>query len=269
MGYLKHLGAALALAAAATAHAGPLSKMYLSYTGIASYAGIGMVQGNSVSSFASAYTVGGLEIPIAVDGDVRTTGFLGAGSLGGQYSLSGTPTGVSYANPGFEAYDGTTDGSYNYVVDYQNGNVIRTDRDFQNPVTLFNVGGGHLGITYDPSTNSLWISGWNDTSDVTNYSMSGAVLSSFSTGFNFIGALALDHADNSLWLVDNSGATNELKQYSKSGSLLGSGPDVGYTLGGEFDLAGARSVPEPSTWLMLSGSLLLLARRRRPSGAAR
>lgn len=266
MGFLKHLSAALALAAAATAHAGPLSKMYLTYTGIASYAGIGMVQGNSVSSFASGYS-GGVEIPIAVDGDVRTTGYFPSLGPGGQYSLSGTPTGVSYANPGFEAYDGTTDGSYNYVVDFRNGNVIRTGRDFQNPVTLFNVGGDHLGITYDPSNNSLWISGWG-ISDVTNYSMSGAVLSSFNTGLSFVGALALDHADNSLWLVD-SGNTNELRQYSKSGSVLGSGPNVGYTLGGEFDLAGARSVPEPSTWLMLSGSLLLLARRRRPSGVAR
>lgn len=257
--------AAVALAlGVTTAQAGPLSKLYLTYTESTGYAGVAMVQGNTISSFPLAY--GQYEIPIAVDGDVRTTGYRVVDPAGGQYSLSGTPSGVTYMNPGFDAYDSTTDGGYNYVVDYTNGDVLRTDRDYQNPTTLFNVGDGHLGITYDPSNNSLWISGWYANQAVTNYSMTGSVLSSFDTGHSYIGALALDHADNTLWIVND--INYSLVQYSKGGSLLSSGPNVGYTLGGEFDLGSANGVPEPSALLLVSSALLLLAQRRRSTGSA-
>lgn len=266
MRFWKTLVAAISVAAASAAQAGPLSTLYLTYTGAAGYTGIAMVQGNSISSFALAYEANGIyEIPIAVDGDVRTTAYY-SGGLGGQYTLSGTPTGTTYTNPGFEAYDGTTDGTYNYVVDYRTGDVIRTDRDYQNPVVLFNVGAGHLGITYDPDNNSLWISGWGADDAITNYSMSGTVLSAFSTGFLYTGALALDHADNTLWLVDDSNSF-ALQQFSKAGALLSSGPAVNYTLGGEFDLDSASVVPEPSGLLLMAGALLLLARRGRRVGA--
>ncbi len=122
-----------------------------------------VVQGNSTTSFAEAYG-GPDEVPIAVFGDVRTSGN-STTTRGGQYSLSEPPPARSYVLPsvfsGTSTYDSTSDGSHNYLVDYSYGGVYRTDRDFSNPVALFTSSGTYnLGITYDSANNSLWISGW-------------------------------------------------------------------------------------------------------------
>lgn len=257
----KWLVAIAGIVSATASLAGPTSELYLSFTGINGTSGIAVVQGNSVTSFPAAYGGGAVEIPIAVDGDIRTTTYYAGGS-GGQYSLGGTPSGTSYFNPGFDAYDSTTDGTNNYIVNYSSGDVYATGRDFSNPTLLFSAGGPtqYLGITYDETNNSLWVSGWSSTL-VLNYAMNGALLGSFDTGHQFNGALALDHADQTLWLV-NDASSGTLEQWSKAGALLSAGPDVGYTLGGEFDFAGASSVPEPSP-LVLLGSVALLAIRRK------
>lgn len=259
---IKFIAASIALAATAAVHAGPTSKLYLSWTGLTSGPGIAVVQGNSVvSTFGYAY--GGAEVPIAVDGDVRTAGYIGGSPRGGQYTLGGTPTGTSYSLPAAiaSAYDSTTDGSHNYFVDHAAGGVYATDRDYSNLTLLFNLVPGYLGITYDETNNSLWISSWFAGPGVANYSLTGTLLSSFSTGHFYNGALALDHADQTLWLVDNE-ITGNLEQFSKSGVFLSTGLNAGLTYGGEFDLASAR-IPEPSSILLLGTAALLLARQRR------
>jgi len=194
-------------------------------------------------------------MPIAVYGDVRTTGYL-AGSNGGQYTLGGAPTGTIYSLPIGEAFDSTSDGSHNYLVDWGTGNVYQTARDFTNPVLLFNAGVQNLGITYDAANNSLWISGEYGTTYVTDYSLSGTLLSSFSTGHDYNDALALDPADHTLWLVNNN--SGYLEQYSQTGLLLSTGPYVGATHGGEFNLAPA-TTPEPGTLIMFGSGVLGLA----------
>ena len=257
---IKVLFAAVALASAAAAQAGPLSTLYLTYSASSGFgAGISMVQGNSITSFPVAYS-SQFEIPIAVNGDVRTTGYV-LGGTGGQYSLNGTPTGTGYVYPlADSSYDSTTDGSHNYLVAFNGGGVYATNTDFTSPTLLFSVQGNVLGITYDETNNSLWLSDWGNTM-VSNYSLSGTLLSSFSTGHTQNGALALDHADQTLWLVDDT--SGQLQQFSKSGALLSSGPNVGFTLGGEFDFAGAGHVPEPSSLALLGLAGLLLAGQRR------
>lgn len=264
MSSIKFSIAAIALASAAAAQAGPLSTLYLTYSASSqggNGAGISMVQGNSITSFPVAYN-NGFEIPIAVNGDVRTTGYYPGGPGGGQYSLSGTPTGTAYAYPlvNDNLYDSSTDGSHNYLVAFNGGGVYATNTDFTSPTLLFSVQGNVLGITYDETNNSLWLSDWGNTM-VSNYSLSGTLLSSFSTGHTQNGALALDHADQTLWLVDDT--SGQLQQFSKSGALLSSGPNVGFTLGGEFDFAGAGHVPEPSSLALLGLAGLLLAGQRR------
>ncbi len=101
--------------------AGPISRLYL--PGIGNTPNIAIVQGNTIiSTFAEAYQ-GPYEVPIAVNGDVRTAGYF-SGSPGGQYTLSGTPTGVTYSHPGAitgHSDDSTTDGSYNYLMDFDSG----------------------------------------------------------------------------------------------------------------------------------------------------
>ena len=174
--------------------------------------------------------------------------------------MAGTPTGTTYVLPSVfgpdGAYDSTSDGSHNYLVDYNNGTVYQTARDYTNPVALFTITSGqnYLGITYDAANNSLWVSGWANTT-VADYSLSGTLLSAFSTFHDNNGALALDPADHTLWLVN--GITGYLEQYSTSGAELSALGPVGYTLGGEFNLA--PSTPEPSTLIMFGSGILGLA----------
>ncbi len=249
---------ALSFTGVAVAGAGPSSSLYLTYTAdLNGGHSIVVVHGNSMTSFAEAYDFPD-EVPIAVAGDVRTSGNSST-TIGGQYSLSGTPTGTTYVLPSVfsSAYDSTTDGAHNFLVDYTFGGVYQTARDFTNPVALFTSGGLYnLGITYDRANNSLWISEWGGTT-VTDYSLSGTVISSFDTGHYFNGALAMDPATHTLWLVDDENTFN-LEQYSTAGVLLSTGPYVGYTLGGEFDL-GATPTPEPGTLIMFGSGVVGLA----------
>ena len=271
----------------ATPFTGPTSSYYLyNYAASTMY----IVQGPSVTGSFPLTAYGGnanyYQGSFAVDSTVRTHGFFApsGGQLAGEYTLGGTPTGNGYdsfpALTGYQnqnAYDGTTDGVHNYYVQYfantPSGsvfeNVVQTDLDWQNPAVLFSVQSSanqcceFLGITYDPTNSSLWISGWVST-DIRDYSLGGTLLSSFSTGHGSNGALAYDAADNSLWISD--GESSFLEQYSTSGTLLQGGTPTGLPngdyLAGEFALKA--SVPEPATvgLLALGLSAAGFARRR-------
>jgi hypothetical protein len=93
---------------------------------------------------------------------------------------------------------------------------------------------------------------------VTDYAMNGTVITSFDTGHYENGALAMDPATHTLWLVDDEN-TFKLEQYSTAGVLLSTGPYVGYTVGGEFDMGGASPTPEPGSLVMLGSGILGLA----------
>jgi len=256
--------AAVALVAvtfAGVALAGPTSQLYLTTVnpnGSPTY--IVTVQGNNViQTITDAYGIG--EFPIAVYGDIRTTGYSYIDAVGGQYSLGGTPTGTSYLlQSAVYAYDSTSDGFHNYLVDWDTGTVYQTARDYTNPVALFtSSGSSNIGITYDAANHSLWISAYSG-SLVSDYSLNGTLLSSFSTGHDFNVALALDPADHTLWLANElwtSANYHYLEQYSTTGVLLSTGPYVGYAFGGEFDLA--PTTPEPGTLIMFGSGILGLA----------
>ena len=196
------------------------------------------------------------EYPIAVTDTVRTLG-PNSGDSGSQYTLGGTFTGTTYTNsaPSGDFYDGTSDGTSNYSVDFDTGNVYRFNADWSGATLLFTAVGDDLGITYDPSNSSLWVQNYSD-GGVTDFSLDGTVLGSFSTGLSDTGSLARDPADGTFWCTSQD-STGTLYQFNSSGTQLSSFTDptaAGLNfLGGEFV-----EVPEPSTWAaLLSGGLVL------------
>jgi hypothetical protein len=223
------------------------------------------VQGlNIVSSWA----VTGLAA--AIDTTIRTAESP-IGNPGAQYSLAGVATGTSYGNPaGDLIWDGTTDTAHNYTVTSGGGSaVIKMDLDWTNPVVLFALGSGYdsLGVTYDPTNDSLWVSKWNGGSTVSNYKFNGTLLSSFDTGSYDIGGLAYDAADDTLWLTHY--ADSNIYQYDKSGNLLQSGTIAGLGTSmwsGEIVETAftATGTPEPGSMLLLAtgGALMAMLRRR-------
>jgi len=212
------------------------------------------------------------EYPIAVNGSIVTAGPQSGEQPGGVYSLTGTyekAAGTWTLGSQYNFWDGTTDGTYNYAFNYGNGGVYRFEKDWSGGSLLFEFGSGsqYLGITYDATDKTLWVSGWSSNS-VVHLKMDGSTLGSFTAGAfsGSLTALALDPADNTLWM-GSQGNRGVFAQYTKAGTLVGT-HSFGFSdnvLGGEFDFS---VIPEPSVTALLSAGAALaglrsLLRRRR------
>lgn len=203
------------------------------------------------------------EYPIAVAGQIVTAGSSVYQQPGSIYSLSGQFLGpaASFTVSGSSTFwDGTTDGVFNYAFDYSTGAVFRFGLDWSGGEQLFDFGASsqYLGITYDPTDDTFWISGWSS-NVVTHVSKTGAVLGTFTASAfgSSLTALALDHADGTLWMGSQN-SRGVFAQYTKTGTLLGTRA-YSFTdnvLGGEFSFA---QVPEPGTTALLATGLLALA----------
>jgi len=250
--------------------AGPFSEYYVSQFGQ-----IAVLQGDEVVRTWLPQTGTSGAFAIAVRDTVETFSTV-PGGLGAEYSLSGTPTETTYRNtaPATQFFDGATDGSSNYAWDFSNGAVYRFSAEWSNPEVLFTLGtddGSRIGITFDRSNDTLWLSGWSGTVGtlVENRALDGSLLASFSTGHPMNTGLALDPADDTLWLLDRGSLVEpeglRFEQFSKSGTLLQS---VRYpslrrvnTHGGEFQI-----ISEPATevlaYLAIPFFLIAATRRR-------
>ncbi len=234
---------------------GPVSTLYVTNYGEfggGTVVGLDLFQGLSMSSFPTANSV---DICIAAaGGDVRTMGYSG-GDAGSRFTLGGAPlSGGPYLNTvnGSQLHDGTSDGQYNYSVDYTTGDVVRFDRNWGSRTTLFNAtgtlpGAGH--ITMDVSNGTFWISQWGGPDRVEHRTAGGALISSFNMGF-FHAGLALDPADGTLW---SSNGSNTLYQFSQAGTLLQTVPYSmsGQLYGMEFEttpLPGPGAVAVAAAW---------------------
>lgn len=147
-------GMALLLGSTAQARAG---KLYLDDGDRRIMYEVDTATATVVNSWTAA--VASRSYPIAVSGDIRTTGYA-SGETGALYNLSGVYQGTNYSLPSTPDTfsDGTTDGTYNYAVSWYNGDVYRFSRTWTNPTRLFTAGKAEGGITYDSSNNSLWLS---------------------------------------------------------------------------------------------------------------
>ncbi len=190
-------------------------------------------------SWSPAPGTANYQYPIAVTTTLRTMG-ANAGEIGAEYDLAGNDLTTRYTHPvgPGRCWDGATDGLSHYAID-SGGLVFRFDQSWSNPVQLFDA--GSIGsVTYDPTNNSLWV-GQFSTMIVTEYSLTGTVLRSFSTGHNSNMALAHDNADGTLWLHDRT-TQGTFEQWSKAGALLAriavAGMSGQNALGGEMPYRG-------------------------------
>jgi hypothetical protein len=233
------------------------------------------IRGNSVAQTAEVDPP--YEGPIAVlpNETVATTGYFsprpGITAQGATYTgvpgLILTPSGATAAQQLSVAYDGTTNGTQNFAVDQNSGGVYSFGLDWSDPQPIFTTGGADDSvITYEAANNSLWIQN-EDNLTLTDYTLAGAVVSSFTpaaTGHEGL-ALAMD-VDGTLWFSDYG--TNTLEHYATDGTNLGSftftNLDGATTLGAPFfngaEIGGA--VPEPGTMLLLALPMVALSWRR-------
>jgi hypothetical protein len=247
--------------------AGPLSAYFLT----AGPTGTNWVlQGALVTnSWSQHHTALGGEYPIAVAKTVRTLGNGDRDPIkrgpGSEYTLAGAYTGTDYPYPGADEsfYDGASDGTFNYSLGYYTGKVYKFNSDWTNPVVLFTTAPGYLGITFDRSTDTLWVSDFDGNMDgtakVENRTLSGTLISSFTVPFTSITCLALDPADGTLWMGSQN-TKGTFYQYSRAGELLNT---VSYsdlttqnTLGGEFAIMCVTAPANMVSWWKGDGNLL-------------
>ena len=214
-----------------------------------------MMQGGaSLGTFSTAIGGNDNAYGIAVSDAVRTVGTV-SGWIGGKFGLTGGYLGETYTNPGFNyIFDGTGDGTSNYLVQTGSNQVYRTLGDWSSPTLQFTTGRTYSFISYQPSNDSIWLA--NNAGNVDNYDMSGSYLGGFNNGQLNCG-LGFDPADSTLWMYAQGSGV--LRQYNTSGGFLQS---VSYStaenyIGGEF------TVPAPGSLALLSLGGLAAARRRR------
>jgi MYXO-CTERM domain-containing protein len=242
---------------------GPTSTLYLMNYGEFSsgtVVGLDLIQGVTENSYATANAS---DVNLAVYGDVRTFGYF-VNDPGSRFDLAGNPLpGGPYVNSyGGQLHDGTSDGNYNYTVDYTTGDVLQFDRNWASPVVLFNpLGPLTTGwITMDAGDGSFWLSQYGNSDLVEHRTHAGSLISSFNSGINYSQGLALDPVDGTLWM--SSGYT--LYQFSQAGTPL---QNISYNsvqgggwYGMEFDTT---PVPEPSALAFAAAGLGMLLRGRR------
>jgi hypothetical protein len=171
-------------------------------------------------------------------------------SNGSEYTLAGVYTGhsIPLALPNSGFWDGASDGTNNYAVDYNNGGVYRFDGFWGSPQLLFSTVPHYLGIAYDQSNNTLWLSHW-DTGAIEHRALNGAIITSFTIPFLNPSCLALDPADGTLWLGSQL-SLGTFSQFTQEGVPLNTRvyPTLANqnTLGGEFPATYPTPSPTPT-----------------------
>ncbi len=175
---------------------------------------------------------------VVVEDHVRTTAHAPLSGPGREYTLDGTATGVTF-QAAIDVYDAGTDGEHIYAWRWSNAQLVRYTLEWTDPEVVFSLplspySQAYMGITFDPGTESVWLSSWYTASfsRLDNYSMSGELLGSIDLDGGHGAGLALDHADGTLWFYDWSDGRYE--QYATDGEFLGTMEGMTRIYGAEF-----------------------------------
>lgn len=209
------------------------------------------------------------QYPLAVTSTVKIYGTY-SNNTGAEYDLDGNPTGVKYpfVGGGGQFLDGATDGgSRNWACSFNDNGIWQFDQDWGSPSLPFTVPSRPEGVTYDPTTDHLWVARSQAAGAAQNvieeYTTKGALLSSFvysNNGGDRLGGLAWEPSSDTLWGFFNG--QNTVVQFNKAGKLLSSTQVSGLASnnwGGEFSMR----VPAPGVAGLFGLSAIAAGRRRR------
>jgi hypothetical protein len=196
----------------------------------------------------------------AVSGDIRSHG-QNPGDVGLGYDLNGNANGSIYVNnSGLGTFfDGTTDGTFNYSIAADTGEVWRFDLGWQNGVPLFNTLANTSGITFDIGTGTIWVNHGIGPHQALQYDpLTGLLLASFAYNVGEdTAALAYDPLHGSFSICSSTGSS--IYEFDSTGLLLGTMNPVGVQ-----DVNAAEfAIPAPGGLALLVAGGLRAVRRRR------
>jgi hypothetical protein len=192
------------------------------------------------------------QYPLAIAGTIRIYGTYDS-NTGAEYDLDGNPTGVTYPFVGGagQFLDATTDAqSRNWACSFNDAGIWQFTRNWASPTLAFSVPSLPEGITYDSTSDHLWVarsqSAGASQNLIEEYTTAGQLVSSFvydANSGNRLGGLAWEPSSGTLWGFYNG--QNTVVQFSEAGELLQSIQVPGLASnnwGGEFPMGCKASV---------------------------
>jgi hypothetical protein len=150
------------------------------------------------------------------------------GGVGHEYDLNGNLLAGQYTNPFYiDCLDGATDGTRNWTIPANDASmdyaVLKATASWENIAVAFVPQRRSFGITYDYTDDTLWLTNKSTAvcDRVQHYDTNGTLLGEFPVSIDGGGGgIALDQADQTLWIPGAFATVGNLYQFDKAGNLL-------------------------------------------------